>query len=130
LIKDRGDILNIKNNKICIKTINGTLLLIDRNEIINFEKSRNYVKINILRFTKEDIYVHCSIKKIDTFLDKYNLTEIFYKSHYSFIININHIKYINQKSVIMTNGIKIPISNRYKNNLMKCIKDKSIELIY
>ncbi len=115
-----------KGNKICIRDINGILMIIDINEIINFEKHDKHIKINILNGSKE-VYINRTMKSLFIFLND-NMLDNFYKSHYSFIININHIKCVNSKVISMTNNIKIPISNRYKENLMNSIKNRFLEI--
>jgi two-component system LytT family response regulator len=107
-------------DKISIPTKNG-YVIIDNKDIVNLEASDNYTMIHL-----RDGSRHLSSKNIKIY--EQNLDEsIFFRSHKSHIINVeHHLKEFSRSEgnvAIMTNGKYVPISRRkmpYFMNRINC----------
>ncbi|PKP19743.1 MAG: DNA-binding response regulator [Bacteroidetes bacterium HGW-Bacteroidetes-21] len=107
---------NSDNQEVYIKK-NSALVRLKYNDILYIEALENYVIVNT--FT-EKLTIHFTMK---AFEEKLPLKK-FKRVHRSFIININHIKGIEDNAVLIEqhDGVKsIPIGKSYKEKLMKDI---------
>lgn len=95
-------------------TVDGIALL-ECNEIISFEYFERFIfntkifnrstKINT---TNRTYLIKCNIKTIHKLLPN----ELFIIPHQSYIINMNHIKFLKSTEIIMSDGSTIPISQK------------------
>lgn len=107
------------------------MLILNINDIILFEKSDRLIKV-YLRIPNAvyTVYMNISMKKLTLNLEENELLKIFHKPHYSYIININHIKCIKSQSILMSNKLIIPISNNNKNIFKNSIKENLLEVLF
>jgi DNA-binding LytR/AlgR family response regulator len=107
---------NIDNQEVYIKK-NSALVRLKYSEILFIEALENYVIVNTYN---EKITIHFTMKAFEEKLPG----KRFKRVHRSFIINIGHIKGIEDNAVLMEqhDGVKsIPIGKSYKEKLMKDI---------
>ena len=102
-------VIEQRNNKRrkTIKVDQEFLKLID---IMYIESMRN----NVFFHTKSKIYrQRTKISKLEIELQNYN----FVRTHLSYLVNVEYIKRIDKKELILTNGISIPISRKHYHNV-------------
>lgn len=110
--------------KIAFNIPNSKLLVLDMDDIIYFEKRERNIKICLTTYPNE-IYLNNTMKSLSIFLKEegfYN--DVLFKSHCSYIVNVNHIKIINPRSITMSDQTEIPISNMKKEDFKKKIQKK------
>ena len=111
------------NSKLAFNLPNSKLLLLDLNNIVYFEKDGKSINICLNDNTKED-YLNMSMKGLSDLLKEKELYGVlFLKPHCSYIVNINYIKIVNTRSILMTNGTEIPISNNKRIDFKNKIKE-------
>jgi DNA-binding LytR/AlgR family response regulator len=120
----RGDFMN---TMIAIKILHGELIVLKVNDIIFFEKQGKKIKI-YLQGNPGYVYMYSSMKELYNNLSIKNLLNIFLKPHCSYLININHIKFINTKNIVMSNKSIIPISNQNCECFLKKFRNNLIEV--
>lgn len=85
-------------------------------DIIYIEAMENYVRVTTV---KDRITARSTMKEISQILPS-----SLYRVHKSFIININHILSIRQKTIIMSGDIEIPLSPTFRKGLLHAIDAK------
>jgi two-component system LytT family response regulator len=109
---------SIKNNsfsKVVLNTETGFEFL-DKSEIIHCEASVSYTVFYLKHGQK--IIAALNIKKVQELLSESN----FFRIHKSYVVNIDYIKKINKTeggTVVMVNGVTLPISRRKKETFYK-----------
>ncbi|MBK6265326.1 response regulator transcription factor [Marivirga sp. S37H4] len=81
------------------------------NDILYFESVKNYIKIKTRCNTDPMIY-----SSMDNLLKSLN-QQYFLRTHRSFIVNKNSIRSIRHSEVLLEDGISVPISNTYREEL-------------
>lgn len=108
-----------EEEKISIPTRSG-YIFIENKDIVYFKADENYTEI-MLSNGKRVI----SSKTIKRYEEKMN-TNIFFRTHKSFIINIyNHMKELSRQDgnvVIMSNGHEVPVARRRMSDFLKTIR--------
>lgn len=87
---------------------------INFDEILYVESIKDYV--NIKTETQEYI-VLVTLKSLEN-----QLPENFIRVHKSFILNVNEIKSLGSKKIILNSGHEVPIGDMYKSNLIEKLK--------
>lgn len=109
----------IEEQKIIIFRNNGNVLTMYANQIY-------YIEVVATTQRKLKIYGNNELIEANAMLHeiKEQLDESFYQCKKSYIVNMNHIKEISKtRTVILTNGVKIPISiQRYRDFVKHFIK--------
>lgn len=96
------------------------------NDILYFEKKERRVKIKLKKF-QDEIALNMSIKGLCIYLKEAQVYDkIFFRPHCSFVVNINFIKILKPKNVILQNGFNIPISNNKKKDFLNKV-EKQLE---
>lgn len=88
------------------------LIKIDKASIIYIEGSRNYVRIH--QVNKKQLS-RISMQQMEMRLKPPD----FFRIHRSYIINTSQIKEISADTVIMSNGLELPVSTTYKQAFQK-----------
>ena len=104
-------------NKLAIPTLEG-LLFFDINDIIHLEAHSNYTFIHFLG--KSKITASKTLKEFEEILPE----AIFFRTHHSHLINLNHIKrYIKGDGgqIELQNGNYVDVSRRKKEAFLKII---------
>ena len=104
-------------NKLAIPTLDG-LLFFDINDIIHLEAQSNYT--NIFFINKPKILASKTLKEFEDLLP----TDIFFRVHHSYLINLNYIKkYIRGDGgqIELQNGVLVDVSRRKKEEFLKVI---------
>jgi len=107
-----------------IKTHNGTEL-IPLHSIIYFEADGSYTKC----ITDKNILI---VSKNVGDIEKELPSDVFYRCHHSYIINVKHIEKIELNrsgSITCSNGNKLPVSQRKKREFMDFITRSKIEVL-
>lgn len=84
------------------------------NEILYVESIRDYVNI---KTAAHEYIVLDTLKSLEN-----QLPENFTRVHKSFILNLNEIKSLGSKKVILNSGHEVPIGDMYKSNLLEKLK--------
>lgn len=96
-------------------------------EIKNNKNVKRILYKNIIYFTSKarKLFVVTNEETFSCYrkLDDLNNIHGFIKIHKSFIININYVKEYRYKSIIMTNGDILPISQPYRTNMKLVIEN-------
>ncbi len=92
--------------------------LISPYEIIYIESEHVYTKYVLIN--SKDIFSRTSLEKCEETLS----SEIFFRCHRSFIINLQHIKSWDKEEVKMSNDTVIPVSRSKKDELKKVVSTK------
>ena len=107
-----------KNDRISIPTRNG-YVIIRNTDIIHLEASDNYTMIYLIDGSR-----HLSSKNIKVYEENLN-QEIFFRTHKSHIINVeHHLKEFSRSEgnmAVLTNGINVPIARRKMSNFLSRI---------
>ncbi len=104
-------------NKLAVSTLNG-LLFFEINDVIHLEAQSNYT--NIFFKNKPKIIVSKTLKELEDLLP----SDIFFRVHHSYLINLNYIKkYIRGDGgqIELENGILVDVSRRKKEEFLKAI---------
>lgn len=104
-------------NKLAIPTLEG-LLFYDINDIIHLEANSNYTNIYLINKTK--ITASKTLKEFEELLPE----DIFFRSHHSYLINLNYIKrYIKGDGgqIELQNGTYVEVSRRKKEEFLKAL---------
>jgi two-component system LytT family response regulator len=104
-------------NKLAIPTLEG-LLFFDINDIVHLEANSNYTNIYFTNKTK--VTASKTLKEFEEMLSE----EIFFRTHHSYIINLNYIKrYIKGDGgqIELQNGAYIDVARRKKEEFLKAI---------
>lgn len=107
----------VAHKKLAISTETG-IEFVKFNSIIYLEAQNNYTKINLLDGTS--IIASKTLKTFDELLP----TELFFRIHKSYLINMNFVKRffkIDDFLVELTTGEKLPLSYRKKNEFISAI---------
>jgi DNA-binding LytR/AlgR family response regulator len=110
------EVSNSDANEIFIKK-GSTLIKLKIKDILYIEALENYVTLNT---KNEKFTIHFTMKAIEYQLP----SDIFFRVHRSFIVNISQIKAIKENSLdlIIGNGLRdIPIGNSYRDPLLNRI---------
>ncbi|MBR4440371.1 MAG: response regulator transcription factor [Bacteroidales bacterium] len=97
-----------------IKTVDGRYIKINWNDVYWIEVNRNNLTINTFDSGYE---ILSTLKDISAKLP----AGMFFKTHRSFIVNINHVSIIESDNVIMkvhSKDVKIPLSRNYKPDFL------------
>lgn len=97
-----------------IKTVDGRYIKINWNDVYWIEVNRNNLTINTFDSGYE---ILSTLKDISAKLP----SGMFFKTHRSFIVNINHVCIIESDNVIMkvhSKDVKIPLSRNYKPDFL------------
>jgi two-component system, LytTR family, response regulator len=104
-------------NKLAIPTLEG-LLFYDIGDIVHLEANSNYTNIYLANKTK--ITASKTLKELEELLPE----NIFFRTHHSYLINLNYIKrYIKGDGgqIELQNGIYVDVSRRKKEEFLKVI---------
>ena len=113
--------LNFESNefdKIVLPIIDGYELIKTRN-IIYCKADGNYCEVHTV--INDTIHVSKSLKHVEDLLPK----SIFFRTHKSYLINLNYIKSISRADggqVVLDNGMQIPIASSQFKNLIEQVK--------
>ncbi len=114
---------NLNNNpnsfeKIALPSVDGYQLVQVRN-ILYCQANINYTVVHLL--DGKEITASKPLKEFEDLLPK----ETFFRTHKSFLINLNLIdSYCREEDcVVLTNNVSIPISSRLKNSFLNTIKN-------
>jgi two-component system, LytTR family, response regulator len=102
-------------NKLAILTLEG-LLFYDISDIVHLEANSNYTNIYLANKTK--VTASKTLKKLEELLPE----TIFFRTHHSYLINLNYIKrYIKGDGgqIELQNGICVDVSRRKKEEFLK-----------
>lgn len=107
-----------KNDRISIPTRDG-YVIIRNTDIVHLEASDNYTMIYLIDGSR-----HLSSKNIKVYEENLN-QEIFFRTHKSHIINVeHHLKEFSRSEgnmAVLTNGINVPIARRKMSNFLSRI---------
>ncbi|MDR2122004.1 MAG: LytTR family DNA-binding domain-containing protein [Flavobacteriaceae bacterium] len=106
-----------KNNKLLWLKVDKKLIKVQTSDVLYIEAAWEYVKVCT---KKQSFMVLAQMKDFEKKLDEYN---IFCRIHRSFLINMEHISYIEGNIVYINDNISLPISRNYKNTLFERLKD-------
>ena len=102
IIKRKSQVLIVSWNKAKYEIRQDNIIYIER-----------YRKISIIHLVNENDF-KCS----KSLSDLYNLlNDDFARCHESYIVNMNQIMKVNRIDIVLNNGLKIPVSRRYINNI-------------
>ncbi|AYN01064.1 LytR/AlgR family response regulator transcription factor [Chryseobacterium sp. 3008163] len=87
---------------------------INFNEILYVESIKDYVNI---KTEAQEYIVLETLKSLEN-----QLPENFIRVHKSFILNLNEIKSLGSKKIILNSGHEVPIGDMYKSNLLEKLK--------
>lgn len=105
----------LEHKKLLIPNAKG-FSVIEQNEIIYLEGYDGYTKINI--DSKRQVISSYGLGKYEE-----KLNSNFFKTHKSYIVNINKIIEFEKEGYVILNGnIRIPISKKIKNDLLELLK--------
>lgn len=109
-----------EGKKIILKT-SENIYVVDADEIISIESDQNYSRFHLVE--GESIFVSRTMKDYVPMLEGHT----FYRVHQSYIINLNHVKrYQREENIcVMSDGSKIPVSYRKKEELFTLFKNLS-----
>lgn len=108
--KQRTHSTKVANNKILIKS-DKRLIQVDENDIYYLQSYGNYVKIH----TQNECIV--TARTLHSFEDQLD-PKLFFKIHKSYIINRDHMDYIEGNQVIMHNDKVLSVSKHVKSEFM------------
>ena len=109
--------------KLALNILKGPLFLVDINDIIFFEKENKLIKVVIKNY-KKPVYLNMSMKSLQNILENKTLFNIYFmRPHCSYIVNINHIKVLSSKQLLMSNKEYIPISSSKHKSFFKLISN-------
>lgn len=92
-------------------------LMLNLNNIVYFEI---YDKTGIVHTTDhQKLSFRSTLSKIESDL----VTGAFFKPHKSYLVNIQHIKYITESAIIMVDDSHIPLSRNRKNTLFRLLSN-------
>lgn len=100
-----------KIEKITIET-GGKTYVINKNEIVFLEKEK---RLTHIQCEQTRITTYHSLEEIEQMLSKDS--NDFLRCHKIFVVSLNHVTTYSKKEFGMNNGIVIPISRRYKENV-------------
>ncbi len=107
----------IKNKRIVLKTSEAYHIVYE-DDILYCNSEGNYTTF-YMNDTKK-ILISKSIKKVEELVSE----TTFIKCHQSYLVNLNYIeKYIREGYLILKNNVKIPISSRRKDFVLKKLND-------
>ncbi len=121
IVLDNLQTANNSFNKIAFPTQTG-YDLISLNSILYCKSDSNYCKV-ILVGGKE-ILLAKTLKYVEQLIN----SSIFFRVHKSFLVNLNYIQNFNkldELSIIITNGEKIPVSVRKKESFLNALTKKT-----
>lgn len=106
--------------KIILKT-SENIYVVDIEDIICVESDQNYSRFNLV--DGESIFVSRTLKEYSIMLKGY----AFYQVHQSYLVNFKHVKryHRDQNICLMSDGSKIPVSYRKKDELLTLFKSFS-----
>lgn len=109
-----------EGKKIILKTAEN-IFVVDIEDIISIESDQNYSRFHLVE--GESIFVSKTMKEYIDMLQGY----AFYRVHQSYIINLHHVKrYQREENIcIMSDGSKIPVSYRKKDELFSLFRSLS-----
>jgi DNA-binding LytR/AlgR family response regulator len=114
-LKDQGQTPQVQSSEdyFFIKS-NNKLLKINYNEILYIEGFGDYVKIHFDNDLNKPHLILASLKHLEETLPN----NLFKRIHRSYIVAISKIKAIEYKKAIIREGLSLPISNSYYDNLL------------
>ena len=84
-------------------------------DILYIEASGDYMKV----YTTERYYlVHMTMKKLEESLP----ADLFVRAHKSYIVALAHIRHLKTESLLLKDGIEIPVSGFYKDAVGRWLK--------
>ncbi len=94
----------------------------------NIEKCLNSSDIIYFESDRRKMYLYTVDERFlfyNTVAETYEKLEklLFVKCHASFIVNMKYVEEISRDSLLLTNGMKIPISNRYRETTFNVYHD-------
>ncbi|MBN4069503.1 response regulator transcription factor [bacterium AH-315-G05] len=105
-----------ENTKKFILKTQSMIMKIDYNDILYFEKNFRKIKMYTV---KGNYDFYGSFKALLTELDQ----KIFVRCHQGFVVNKNKIISCNNEQILInTNGTRISVSRKYKNNIIRAIE--------
>lgn len=117
LVQEENFVANLsdiekKDEKIAFSTSN-EIVYVDISDIIYCESDNSYCTIHTK--SKDDVLISSSLQKVQE-----KLNGNFFRSHQSFLVNINEIiKYLKlENKILLSNGDKIPVSKPNKKDLL------------
>ncbi len=112
--KKKDDALKAENKFLFVKS-KGVYVKVYLNDILYLKSDHVYVKFVIK--SKEDILVRVSLNDVST-----SLSSSFLRVHRGYIVNLRHILEVSNNSITINNE-EIPIGNKYKETVMKYLKN-------
>jgi two-component system, LytTR family, response regulator len=109
---------NSYGKKIILKTFEN-VYVVDIKDVVSIESDMNYCRFNLIN--GESILVSRTMKEFEEMLDEHH----FYRIHQSYIVNLSYIKMYSKEenTCLMTDGSKIPVSYRKKDELFTLFKN-------
>jgi len=101
----------LQSKKLIIPTVNG-ISFIEQENILSLQGSKGYTKIHLI-----NAKTMVSSYNLGKFEEQLNTS--FYKSHKSHIVNLNHVKHLeNEGYIVLKNELRIPISKVNKKEFL------------
>jgi len=91
-------------------------LKIDIRELVYTEAVNEYVRIYFVK-TKPQL-INASLKQLISKLQGYGFIQV----HRSYLVNLQHIDYIDDGVVVLNNAVQIPIGRTFKNEVQKFLR--------
>lgn len=110
-----------QSEKIILKD-KDTIKIVIVKDIIYCEAEGSYTCFHLV--SGEKILTSMNLKEYDRILEPYG----FIRTHHSYLINIDHVMSINKADSTMdlTNGLKVPLATRKKNQVLEVLEKKFI----
>ncbi|MCR4839698.1 MAG: LytTR family DNA-binding domain-containing protein [Eubacterium sp.] len=87
-------------------------------EDILYVQSKNSKSQELIVYTKTDVYQrHGTLSDMET-----TYPDLFFPLNRSILVNLLHVHYLTDSSVILHNGTELPVSVRNRKNLIKLLK--------
>ncbi len=103
--------LETKQQKYAVK-VGRNIIFIDLNNVLYLEKEKNYVNFH----TPTEI--HKERSNIDD-KSKSLQNKGFIRTHIGYLVNTKHVAEITANSIVLDNGVKIPVGIKYKADIKK-----------
>lgn len=94
-----------QQNKFLPLTINRQIFNVRFSDIVYIERTNNYINIHT---NKETYSERSALSKLSEILGKHG----FSRTHAGYIVNLDHVSYINSNAAVLFSGKEIPISRR------------------
>lgn len=110
-----------------IEKLNNSINIVDNNYLnIKFKNIISNILLDEIFYIESVsplIYIHTTNNKFKTYLKLSSILPLlpdnFIRTHYSYVVNRNHIQYISSTKITLVNGESVPISRTFKKMLKK-----------